>query len=124
MPIEIVDSTETNVVQVELSGKLETADYERLVPRLETAIERHGKLRLLVTMRDFHGWELGALWQDVKFDIRHAGDFERIAMVGDSKWQSGMATFCKPFTSASVEYFDEHEASAANKWLCSVGPAT
>ena len=27
-------------------------------------------------------------------------------MIGDKKWESGMAGFCKPFTGAKIRYFD------------------
>ena len=32
-------------------------------------------------------------------------------MVGETKWQHGMATFCKPFTRAKVQYFDHARAT-------------
>jgi hypothetical protein len=38
-------------------------------------------------------------------------------MVGDKKWQQGMATFCKPFTKATVRYFHHADAAEARKWL-------
>ena len=38
-------------------------------------------------------------------------------MVGEKKWQQGMATFCKPFTKATVKYFDHTDAAEARKWL-------
>jgi hypothetical protein len=38
-------------------------------------------------------------------------------MVGEKKWQQGMATFCKPFTKATVRYFDHPQSAEAGKWL-------
>jgi hypothetical protein len=38
-------------------------------------------------------------------------------MVGERKWQQGMATFCKPFTTATVRYFDHANAVEARQWL-------
>jgi hypothetical protein len=38
-------------------------------------------------------------------------------LVGETKWQQGMTTFCKPFTTAVVRYFDHAEAAEARKWL-------
>ena len=65
-------------------------------------------------MHDFHGWTLGAVWEDVKFDLRHFSHIERLALVGDTKWEAGMAMFCKPFTTAKVRYFDESKAEEAS----------
>ena len=71
-------------------------------------------MRLLVRMHDFHGWTLGAVWEDAKFDLRHFSHIERLALVGDTKWEAGMAMFCKPFTTAKVRYFDESKAEEAS----------
>jgi hypothetical protein len=54
-------------------------------------------------MHDFHGWTAGALWQNIKFDAKDFSDVERLAMVGETKWQHGMTVFCKPFTIGRVE---------------------
>jgi hypothetical protein len=61
--------------------------------------------------------EGGALWEDIKFDIRHFADIERLALVGEKRWQHGMATFSKPFTKATIRYFERADAAEAPKWL-------
>jgi hypothetical protein len=38
-------------------------------------------------------------------------------MVGEEKWQHGMATFCKPFTRAAIRYFHHADVAEARKWL-------
>ena len=111
---------ETNggkLLEVQLTGKLAKEDYEHFVPAVERLVKAHGKIRMLVEMHDFHGWTAGALWQDIKFDARHFADIERLAIVGEKKWQHGMAVFCKPFTSAKVRYFDRPAIDQAREWL-------
>src|SRR5947209_2498821 len=78
-----------------------------------------GKLRILMIMRDFHGWTAGALWEDMKFEFKHWRDIEKLAMVGEAKWEKGMATFCKPFTNAKIRYFDHTQLEEARKWIAS-----
>ncbi|EGF26043.1 UspA domain protein [Rhodopirellula baltica WH47] len=34
-----------------------------------------------------------------------------------SKWEAGMATFCKPFTKAAVKYFDHANIEDARAWI-------
>ena len=106
-----------NVVAFKLSGTLHDADYEHLVPVIDAALERHDKVRLLAWFHDFHGWTATAVWDDMKFDAKHFTKFERIALVGEKKWQEWMSAVCKPFTSASVKYFDASEVEAAWKWI-------
>jgi hypothetical protein len=117
MPIQLKESNQGMSVAVHVSGKLTKADYEHFVPEFDRLVGLHGKLRVLFDMSDFHGWTACAIWEDTKFAAHHFGNIERLAMVGDKKWQEGMATFCKPFTKATVKYFDHADASKANTWL-------
>jgi len=117
MPLQLTAEDTGRVVQVRLTGKLSKEDYQRFVPEVERLIREHGKVRVLVEMHDFHGWEMGALWEDIKFDMHHFRDIERIAMVGESKWQAGMAKFCAPFTTAKIRYFEHGQEEAARQWL-------
>ncbi|HZT80698.1 MAG TPA: STAS/SEC14 domain-containing protein [Gemmataceae bacterium] len=117
MAVELHEEAAGKALTIKLSGKLTREDYARFVPEVERLIRQHGKLRLLVHMHDFHGWTAGALWEDIKFDLKHFRDIERLALVGDRKWEAGMAAFCKPFTTAQVRYFDESQLEDARKWL-------
>jgi hypothetical protein len=117
MNIQLNEENGGKLLLVNVSGKLVKADYEHFVPEFERLVRQHGKLRVLFDMTDFHGWELSAAWEDIKFDVKHFSDIERLAMVGDKKWQRGMAIFCKPFTKATVRYFDHVDATDARKWL-------
>ncbi len=117
MPIQLNEENGGKMLAVHVAGKLAKADYEHFVPEFERLVRQHGKLRVLFDMSTFHGWEAGALWEDIKFDIKHFADIERLAMVGEKKWQHGMATFCKPFTKATIRYFDHADAAEARKWL-------
>ncbi len=117
MSVDVREEAGGRILVIKLSGKLTKEDYEHFLPHVERLIRQHGKLRLLVQMHDFHGWSLGALWQDLKFDVKHFSDIERLALVGESKWEAGMAVFCKPFTSATVRYFDEAKSDEALRWI-------
>ena len=117
MAIQLNEEDGGKRIVVQVSGKLAKADYEHFVPEVERLVRQHGKLRMLLVMTDFHGWELGALWEDIKFDFDHFADIERLAMVGEKKWEHGMATFCRPFTKAKIRYFDHAEAAGARTWL-------
>jgi hypothetical protein len=106
-----------NLLEVHLTGKLTKEFYEKLAPAVEKQIAEHGKLRILMIMHDFHGWTAGALWEDIKFEFKHWRDIEKLAMVGEAKWEKGMATFCKPFTKAKIRYFDLTQLEEARKWI-------
>lgn len=117
MPIELKEEQGGKVLEVRLSGKLAKADYEHFVPEVDRLIKANGKIRILMEMHDFHGWDAGAMWEDSKFALHHFKDIERLAMVGETKWEHGMAIFCKPFTMAKIRYFDHTNADEARAWL-------
>ena len=113
--IEITESGK--LLEVRITGKLTREFYEAFAPRVDALIRQHGAIRILVEMHDFHGWTLGALWEDMKFDCAHWKDIERLAIVGESKWEQGMVAFCKPFTKATIQYFDHAKLADARQWI-------
>jgi hypothetical protein len=117
MSVAVEQATNDKVVVIKASGRLSKDDYEHFVPKIERLIKEHGKIRILFEMHEFHGWKLGALWEDIKFDVRHFTHIERIAMVGEKKWEKWMAEFCCPFTAAKIRYFDHSDIETARAWI-------
>jgi hypothetical protein len=117
MAIKLTETQGGKILEVGVSGKLTHADYQFFAPEFERLYQLHGKLRVLFEMADFHGWEASALWDDIKFDMKHFFHIERIAMVGDKEWEKGMSVFCEPFTTAEIRYYDRSEIEAARAWL-------
>ena len=117
LAIDVTSENDGKLLVIQMTGKLNKKDYQHFVPMIEKAVQKHGKVRMLVQMHNFHGWNAGALWEDVKFDLKHFNDIERLAMVGEKKWQQWMATFCNPFTAATVRYFPLEQAAEARAWI-------
>ena len=117
MAIEFHKEVAGGVVSVKASGKLSKKDYEKFVPEMEKFIEQHGKIRILFEMHDFHGWDMGAMWEDLKFDLKHFSSIERLAIIGESKWQEWMSKFCAPFTTAKIRYFTYDQTDDASQWV-------
>lgn len=105
------------LLEVHASGKLSREDYQSLAPQVERLIHDHGRIRVLFDMHDFHGWSPGGLWEDIKFDAKHYADIERLALVGDRKWEKLMPGFCRPFTRAKTRFFDLSEMDEARRWV-------
>ena len=117
MAIQITEEDDCKVVVVRISGKVQKEDYVKFVPEVDRLVQQHGKLRMLFEMLDFHGWTAGAMWEDTKFAFHHFRSIERLAIIGEKKWQRGMASFCRPFTAAEVRYFERSQEQEANDWL-------
>lgn len=117
MALEVSENVENKLLEVTVSGKLSADDYENFEPAVEGLIASAGKIKVLFVMHEFHGWEMGAVWEDIKFATKHCADISKIAMVGDKSWEKWMAVICKPFTLSSVKYFDAAETDQARTWL-------
>ena len=98
-------------------GKLTHEDYQYMVPLLESALAgiEHPSIYALVDVTQFEGWELQAAWDDLKLSIKHARQFERIALLGGTSTQEIMVKMASWFTPAKVKSFmDKADALA---WL-------
>lgn len=114
--IETLSTDSPKILAFKLSGKLHDADYQTFVPAVDAAA-KDGKVRLLAQFHDFQGWDLPALWDDIKFSTTHCTKIDRIALVGEKAWEKWMAAVCKPFTMAKIQYFDVAQIAEAKKWL-------
>ena len=117
MATNLTESDGGKVIEVQTTGKLTHEDYQRFASKFEAMFKLHGKLNVLFEMVDFHGWDAGAMWEELKFDLRHFSDIQRLALVGDKKWEKGMGVFCRPFTAAEIRFFDATETAAARAWV-------
>ena len=115
--IEQLTGLPAHTVGFKMSGKLHDEDYKKFVPVVDAELAKEGKVNVLAVFHDFHGWDLRALWDDIKFSATHCTKIKRIALVGDKAWEKWMATVCKPFTLAAIRYFDVSEIEAAKEWL-------
>jgi hypothetical protein len=115
--VELLPESTDKALAFRMSDKLHDEDYKKFVPLVEAAVAKQGKVRLLAEFHDFHGWDLHAVWDDIKFSTTHCTKIDRIALVGEKSWEAWMAQVCKPFTMAKVRYFDASEIDAARAWL-------
>ncbi len=112
-----ITQNEGNLITVRVSGKLTQEDYDELMPAWEHLIANQGSMRMLLVMEDFHGWKPVAAWDDFRFGTAHGKHIERIAMVGEKKWQEWLAKIGSIFTPERVRYFDLANLDSAERWV-------
>lgn len=117
MTLELREEAGGQILVVQASGTLSKDDYIHFVPETERLIKLFGKIRILFELHDFHGWEPSGMWEDMKFDLSHFKDIDRLAIVGEKAWEHGMSFFCRPFTTAAIQYFDRTQREAASNWI-------
>ncbi len=115
---ELLPQTEGNVLGVRVSGTVTGDDYERFRPVIDARVREHGAVRLLIHMHDFDGWDdLEAMWEDAKLDAAHYADVERLAMVGEERWQDWVTRLTDLLVPGDVRYFDEADLDEAWAWV-------
>lgn len=115
--IKILEQTQGNIIATRATEKLTEADYHKILPLAKNLITQHNKIRWYFEFDNFEGWNPKALWEDIKFDATHVDDFEKVAIVGEKKWEEWMTQGMKPFTSAEIKYFDTSQREEALQWI-------
>ena len=98
-------------------GPVQAGDYRDLVPLVDAAIARHGRVRLLLQFYRGQAPDPTAVWRDLRFTATHFHDIERLAIVGDSLRDALFARLSGPFTVAAVRHFTPANLAAAWIWL-------
>lgn len=115
--IRLGDVNDNQVLPMTISGELTKSDYEQVLPELEKLLNTYDCLRFFIKLEDFSGFELGAIWEDLKFDFRHKNQFGKTAVVGDNKWEEWGTKISKLFFTATVRFFDKQEEAEAWNWI-------
>lgn len=108
---------ETGVIDLLVDGEMTRADYEGLIPVLEAQIARHGKLRVVETVRQLGPIDWSLWWQDVKWVADHRDKVARAAVVTDHGWIGPVTRAAAALFSGEMRVFPESQASAARQWV-------
>lgn len=116
--ITIEHSTDRDLIIMRAAGTLTTHDYDTAIPELEHALELSERpLRVMIKLEDFQGWEIGALWRELAFDLKYRNDFGRIAVIGETQLEEWGTTLSAPFTKAEMRFFPTNRTDKAEAWL-------
>jgi hypothetical protein len=117
MSAEVVNVSE-GVMTVRFSGKLKLPELRAVQKAAEEVIEKKGKMRVLCLVEDFLGWEKSDGWGDISFQAKYDPFIEKIAIVGDRKWEELTLVFtCKGIRRVPIEYFAPTDLAKAHAWL-------
>jgi len=117
--IEFLPESQKQLLVAKMLGQLTVEDYEHvLIPKLNEIMGEYQKVRAVIIVDEsFTGWELGALWEDAKYGLKHRHDFDRIAMVGTSYWLEKAVKLGSVLIDSEVKTFDEDKLNDALVWV-------
>ncbi|TXK33241.1 STAS/SEC14 domain-containing protein [Pontibacter qinzhouensis] len=115
--LQVLEESRGDLFAVQLSGHIDKQDYNIMLPMLEEKIKQHGKIDVLAEVADLKDVSLEALWEEIKFDFRHAADFRKVAVVGEPKWLDWLTLAASPFTTAKIKHFPPQQRLDALNWI-------
>ena len=110
----------SDTVELKMSDEVTAADYKKVTPLIEGFMAKKGRLKFLIVLDNLKSFGPGAIWEDLKFDIKHLKNVGDTAIVGESKAQSFLAKGIDKIFPAKVKYFERNQLDAAKSWLESV----
>jgi hypothetical protein len=106
------------VLHVSLLGKVDIEQYENDIEDLNSFFAGHEKVRLLIDLRKFDGWQgFGALRDHFHLVRGHANRVERAAVVGDAGWQDMAVQIGRRAFDIDARHFPTEELEEAKSWL-------
>jgi hypothetical protein len=106
------------VYRLDVRRLLRQVDLVRAEDLLFAEITHVGRVKLLVVLDEFEGWERQGNWDHAAFYAAHGDDITRIAIVGPERWRLDMLMFAAAgIRRAPVEYFPEDATADALAWL-------
>jgi hypothetical protein len=121
--IEPIEEMPAGTLGFRISGEVTADDYKRtLIPALEEALSGGEKVSMLAVLGpDFKEFDAGALWQDVKTDIRlgfgHLKQWERAAVVTDLGWVQKASRAFGWLAPGELRVFPLAELDQAKDWI-------
>ncbi|MBZ6379275.1 hypothetical protein B5C34_08615 [Pacificimonas flava] len=100
-----------------VSGRVESGDFDTVVPLIEKDIEMHGRLRLLEKIEKFTGMEPMAFVRDIQFGLPLIGKISHVALVADAAWMRTAGDLFGGLFPGKVKTFEPETAEAAKIWL-------
>jgi hypothetical protein len=97
--------------------RLKRDEARRLTAELEAAIEAQGRISVLFDLQDRPYGDIGALWEDLKFDVKHRRDIERVAVLGEGRLEHAAVAVFNALTPVECRFYARNEFEPAWAWL-------
>lgn len=100
-----------------ITRPLDAFEVSMIADEIEGAIEQSGAVRILIDLEAFPYQNLAAHWEDLKFDVRYAGQISKFALVGGGSLESWATRIFALLTRTESRRFAKGQTDAAWSWL-------
>jgi hypothetical protein len=115
--IEFIDTVRPEAIGISVSGEITMDDYNKITPVIESKIQEHGKIPILLRLGEIDGASAKTMYEGAKFDLKHLKDITKIAVVADERKYEWLVKIAKPFIPAEVRLFKPEEEGSALSWI-------
>ena len=118
MGVRIEQEPDGAVVVMRITGLLRKAELDAALDAEARGWGPATRVRALVMLDGFEGFERGADWGDTSFVRAHDHQVDRIAIVAAERWESDALAFAGAgFRKARVRFFSAGKHAQARAWL-------
>jgi hypothetical protein len=119
--VEIIGNMPVGALGFRISGRLTREEYFRILDPVRELLQRGDKVSfLIVTEPDFHGIDVGALWEDLKaagsVGLKHRASWDRLAIVTDKDWMRHAISAFGWLSPGELRVFEPDELEQAKAW--------
>ena len=113
-----IQQEEGHLTVMRITGMLKKSQMDAALEAEAKKWKAATKVKVLVILEDFKGWERCADWGDVSFLLEHDNQIDKIAIVADPKWETDSLTFLGAgFRQGQVKFFPMKQLALARAWL-------
>ncbi len=113
-----IEKEKGSVRIMRITGLLRKSEFDKALAAEAREWGPETRVKILVTVENFQGWERGADWGDMAFFIDHDHQVEKIAIVADPKWELGTLMFAGAgIRRGQVKFFKDNQLLLARRWL-------
>jgi hypothetical protein len=104
------------VLAYEATGTITRDDVRTVQDDLQAGGAHSGR-RLLIDVVDVEATKLDAVWQDVKHTLDYARLINRMAVIGDERWERWITQAANLMPGINVRFFEPDQRLEARSWL-------
>ena len=113
-----LEQSNDRLLVLRVGGELKKSELDAAQSEFVKKIAGAGTVKLLVLLENFTGWERGEQWGDTDFFLSPRNDFEKIAVVGNLRWEAQALAFKGAgLRKGPVKFFPETGESEARACL-------
>lgn len=103
------------LLRVTVFGELTLEDFGRFERAVDRELDQGTGINLLLDLNSMSGFTVDVAWEEVQFNHKHVGDYQKIAIITSDQWLAWTSWLAGVFIQADVQQFPD--AASARFWL-------